>query len=99
MVWCGGGELVVGKSGSKLQFEPELLRTGPEVQFKVLKICCTELLVQFKVQQTLLQFEPVWTPGFSMLKFPWNTTKFWTYKLWLTKIDLINNNTYFRKHI
>ena len=31
--------LVVGKSGSKLQFEPELLRTGPEVRFKVQKIC------------------------------------------------------------
>ena len=31
--------LVVGKSGSELQFEPEPLRTGPEVQFKVQKIC------------------------------------------------------------
>ena len=30
--------LVVGKSGSELQFEPELLRTGPEVRFKVQKI-------------------------------------------------------------
>ena len=31
--------LVVGKSGSELRFEPEPLRTGPEVQFKVQKIC------------------------------------------------------------
>ena len=32
-------EVVVGKSSSELQFEPEPLRTGPEVQFKVRKIC------------------------------------------------------------
>ena len=31
--------LVVGKSGSELQFKPEPLRTGPEVRFKVQKIC------------------------------------------------------------
>ena len=84
--------LVVGKSGSELQFEPEPLRTGPEVQFKVQKICWTELQVQFRVQQKLFWFKPVWTPGFSKLKFLWNPTKFWNSKPWLTKIDLINNN-------
>ena len=30
-------DLVVGKSGSELQFEPEPPRTGPEVRFKVQK--------------------------------------------------------------
>ena len=35
-------QLLVGKSGSKLQFEPKLLRTGLEVWFKVLKICWTD---------------------------------------------------------
>ena len=72
----GTHRLVVGKSGSELQFEPEPLRTGPEVRFKVQKICWTKLQVQFRVWQRLLQFEPVRTQGFSRPKFLWSQPNF-----------------------
>ena len=95
--------LVVEKFSSELQFEPKPSRTEPQVQFKVWKFYWTEPQVQFRVQPKLLWFKLVQTTGFSraikaeILVIPNQILDLQTtFRLWLTKIDLIDDKIYFR---